>query len=361
MVANVSAAANGEWPECLVPPVPHPPELERFVAQHMGAVPAWLGRLAPVPWVAQTMARIHGPVAHIDQHLCEYIGMVVSRDNSCRYCFGIQRALFKILGYHEALITALERDFHTAAIAPEDRVALEFARRLSRADPRPGAIDRDELARAGFSPPAIAEIAFTAAAGVYANRVATLLALPPEPLEQEIERPLFRFIRPLVALRMRARPRPKPAPAVIQDGPFARVVDALTGSPAAATLRTAIDDALASPVLPRRTKALMLAVVARALGCASGEDEARIILSGDGYAAADVDDVLRHLGSPRLSVIESRLVPFARDSVRYQTAVIQARMHEACDGLSTEETIETVGVLALGNALSRLTILLDAC
>src|SRR5207249_256482 len=143
--------------------------------------------------------------------------------------------------------------------------ALDFARRVSRADPRPSRSDRERLAAAGFSAPAVAELTFTAAATVFANRIATLLALPPEPLEKMVDRPLVRLLRPLIARRLRKPPRgPEPLPQP-NDGPYAPVVAALDGSPAARVLRRAIDDAWASEVLPRRTKTLIFAVVARAL------------------------------------------------------------------------------------------------
>src|SRR5204863_291026 len=141
------------------------------------------------------------------------------------------------------------------------------------------------------------------------------------------------LVRPLLAWRMRPRLRaPEPAPRP-DDGPCAAVVAALDGSPAAGVLRRAIDGAWASDVLPRRTKTLMLAVIARALGCAHGEHEARRFLAAEGLAPGQLDEILANLGSPRLDAREARLVPFARETVRYQPAVIQRRMRELAHGL----------------------------
>ena len=50
---------------------------------------------------------------------------------------------------------------------------------------------------------------------------------------------------------------------------------------------------------------------------------------------------------------------FARETVRYQTATIQRRMRELAPGLSAPEILETVGVVALANAIGRLSVLLD--
>ena len=153
------------------------------------------------------------PVAHVSPALCDLIALVVSQDNSCRYCFGAQRAVMRMLGYREAYIARLERSFHVADLSDAERAGLDFARRISRADPRPSRAEVERLARAGFSPPAIAELAYVAAATVFANRAATLLALPPEPFETMVDRPLVRLMRPLMARRLRARPRqPEPLP-----------------------------------------------------------------------------------------------------------------------------------------------------
>jgi len=139
------------------------------------------------------------------------------------------------------------------------------------------------------------------------------------------------------------------------------VVAALDGSPAAGVLRRAIDGAWASDVLPRRTKTLMLAVIARALGRAHGEQEARRFLAAEGLPPAELDDILANLGSPRLDAREARLVPFARETVRYQPAAIQRRMRELARGLSPEEFLEVVGIAALANAVCRMSVAIDAC
>jgi AhpD family alkylhydroperoxidase len=297
------------------------------------------------------------PIAHAPLALCDLISLVVSQDNSCRYCYGAQRAVLKIHGYSDDYIDRLVRDFQIADLTPRERVVLDFARRLSRADPLPGPTDFQALVDAGFTPIAAAELVAVAAASGFANRVATLIALPAEPLEQMVTHPLFRVFRPLVAWRMQRRPKAPQALPHPNDGPCARVVAALDGSPTAGALRRGIDEAWQSPILPRRTKTLMLAVVGRALGCVSVETEARALLAADGFDAAAVDEVLTTLGSARLDAREARLLPFARETVRYQPNVIQRRFREVRRGLSDEETLETVGVVALANAVCRLSVI----
>src|SRR5436309_6600960 len=357
-----ATAMATEWGDCVVPTAPVPPALQTEVRRAVGTVPGWLARLAPSPWLVRALCEIiKHPFAHAPLEVCDLVALVVSQENSCRYCYGVQRALFKIFGYRDEYLDALERDAQVSELTPAARAALDFARRLTRANPRPGGADFEALVRAGFSRPAAAEIVFAAAASAVTNRVGTLLLLPPEPLVSFVASPVFRFVRPLLAWRMRPRPRaPEPAPRP-DDGPCAAVVAALDGSPAAGVLRRAIDGAWASDVLPRRTKTLMLAVIARALDCAHGEREARGPLAAQAPPPGGPRGILANLGSPRLDAREARLLPFARETVRYQPAAIQRRTREVAQGLSPEEVLEAVGIAALANAVCRMSVVIDAC
>ena len=360
-VSTPAALPEVEWSDCLIPTGPVPREMTSEVRRVVGALPGWVPRLAPSPWIVRVFCDAIGrPSAYLEPAFCGLVNLVVSQDNSCRYCYGAQRAVMKILGYRDEYVDRLVRDFHVVDLAPAERAGLDYARRLSRADPRPGKGERETVVRAGLEQRAVSEIAALVALATFNNRVATLLALPPDPIESFVRAPLFRVIRPLVARRMRPRPRPPERPPQPNDGPLAAIVNALGDSPAAGVIRRMIDGAWSSPVLPRRTRALLLAVVARALGCMYSEGEAGRLLAAEGLEAADVDEILTHLGSPRLDPREARLVPFARETVRYQPAVIQRRVRETCEGMSREETLETIGTVALANALCRLSVILDA-
>jgi alkylhydroperoxidase family enzyme len=303
---------------------------------------------------------IQDPIAHAPVELMGVVQLVVSQDNSCRYCYGVHRAVMKILGHRDDAVDRLLRDVHGADLAPAQRAALDLARRVSRGHPRPGRTELRGMERAGFAHPAVAEVVAMTAAGNFANRVATLLALPAESLERMVAHPLFRFIRPLLARRMRPKLRPPEVP-LGTSGPWGRAIAALGDSPSAGVFRRTVDGALASPVLPLRTKGLMLAVVARSLADPYSEAEARRLLESEGFGPAAVDEVLTNLGSPRLDAREAHVVPLARETVRYQPATIQRRVREACGSMTPEETLEAVGIAALGNALCRLSVILDAC
>jgi hypothetical protein len=176
-----------------------------------------------------------------------------------------------------------------------------------------------------------------------------------------VDRPLARLLRPLIARWIRGKRRPAMPLPQPNTGLCADVVAALDGSPAAHVVRAIADDAIASTVLPRRTKLLMLAVIGRALGCDHAETEARNGLGTDGLGPADVDEILANLGSAKLDRRDALLVPFARETVRYRTAAIQRRTRELAQELPVEEVIEAAGVAALANAVGRLSVLLETC
>jgi AhpD family alkylhydroperoxidase len=303
---------------------------------------------------------IQKPVAFASPALCDLVTLVVSQDNSCRYCYGTQRAILRIHGYRDEYVDALLGDFNVGDLSPADRAALELVRRLTRANPLPGRAEFEEVVDAGSGRQATAEIAAVAALSNFSNRLATLIALPPDPIERFVRGPLFRVMRPLIAWKMRPRAkRPEPVPEP-NDGLFAPIITALGGSPYARVFRGVIDDAFASDILPRRTKLLAIAVVARAIGCVPVEREAGQALAAEGLAPDQLDDVLRTLGGPSLDAREARLVPFARETVRYEPAGIQRRFRDVSRDMTPAEILEAGGAVALGNAICRLSIVLDA-
>jgi alkylhydroperoxidase family enzyme len=171
------------------------------------------------------------------------------------------------------------------------------------------------------------------------------------------ERWRTRLLRPVLG-RIVRRYRFRGAPAALTDaqrqGPFADVVAGFDGLQIGGVLHGALAAAWASPVLPARTKALMFAVVARALGCTHTEDEARRLARAAGVADADAEQALAHLDSPALDDLERVLLPFARETVWYQPAAIQRRARELRETIGSERFLEVVAVAALANAVCRL-------
>ncbi|MGH9388367.1 MAG: carboxymuconolactone decarboxylase family protein, partial [Vicinamibacteria bacterium] len=129
--------------------------------------------------------------------------------------------------------------------------------------------------------------------------------------------------------------------------------------PCARALRTALDSAWNSPILSRRSKALAFLVIARAVGCRASEEESAKLAVSEGFKEGDVQEVLSHLGSPALDPREAAIVPFARETVRYQPAQIQGRARALRAVLKEDEFLELVGVVALANAVARLGVLFE--
>ncbi len=60
-----AAIVTGEWGECIVPVAAVPPGLRAEVRRKIGAVPGWLCRLAPSPWLVRTLGDLVArPIAH---------------------------------------------------------------------------------------------------------------------------------------------------------------------------------------------------------------------------------------------------------------------------------------------------------
>ncbi|HKJ24411.1 MAG TPA: carboxymuconolactone decarboxylase family protein, partial [Myxococcota bacterium] len=142
-----------EWEGCLLE-WRRDPAIERRFERETGRPLGAGGYLLGVPWIEEALLAfsldLEARVA-LDAELADLTGLVVSQDNSCRYCFAAMRAFLRILGMPEEKISRLERDLLTADFSPRERAALRFARRLSRSDPLCGADEVRALREAGFT------------------------------------------------------------------------------------------------------------------------------------------------------------------------------------------------------------------
>ena len=356
-----------EWEH---PPLVEPnpdPEFERW-ARESGVLRIYpLRYFTRCPWLARSMARLSTlDLAHLDHELADVAVLVVSRDNSCRFCYAGARVLLRVAGMSEASIENLEGELITAELETRRRLGLEFARRLSRSNPPPSASDVKALREVGFSREELLELAFVTAQYVVINRITTLIALPPDQFER-MDRSwiigLMRLTRPIIRRVMgdrRIRRAPVSLSAEEKSGPFAAEVIGLDGLPAGPKLRHILDDAWSSPILTKRAKSLAFAVVAHGLGAHRVEDEALDLLAAEGFDREAAAGVLAHLASPALDPVESALVPFVRETLWYEPAPLQRRARALRDLLTEEEFLETIGVAAYANAVCRLSLALEA-
>src|SRR5215470_8042466 len=149
-----------EWGQPLVGPVVLP-EWEDEAKRRFGGSTDFLRRVAPIPWLRRTCAAwVLYPITALPVRLADLMFLVVSQENSCRYCYGAARAHMRILGYSDRVISQIERETQLAELDTRDQAFISFCRNLARSNPRPAHAERAELIRLGFSPTAITETAF---------------------------------------------------------------------------------------------------------------------------------------------------------------------------------------------------------
>lgn len=142
------------------------------------------------------------------------------------------------------------------------------------------------------------------------------------------------------------------------ESPYRSLFRAYAGSPIGPRLDRIVNLMWASPILSRRSKALMIAMIGRSLGCEHSARAARSVLREEGMVDVDIDQVLAHAGGPQISEEEALLANFARDSVWYEISHIQRRSRELHGQLSAPAFVETIGVVSLANAICRLATVL---
>jgi alkylhydroperoxidase family enzyme len=217
---------------------------------------------------------------------------------------------------------------------------------------------------AGFSDDEIQELAVVAGAIIWANRISTIPALPPDEYAGTADRPLVRLLRPLVARRLRAgynKGIPGPLPESMRNGPFQYLVEALEPLPSAPALWTALHEIFAAPGLSDRCRALVLAVVARGLGCPKAEAESKRLLAASGYPESALETTLAHLASPELDEVEAVAVPFARDTIRYsEAAPLQRRAREVLAAVGAEAFTALNATVGVANLVCRIGCVAEA-
>jgi AhpD family alkylhydroperoxidase len=359
----VGALDAVEWEACLLAPVRNP-DAERRLRKELGMVPEGSRYFLSSPWLTSALALLSTarvPLLHVSFDESSIIALVVSQENSCRYCYAATRTALRILGFSDSRIRRLEEDVLSADLTPRQKVALEFVRCVARAAPLATVGDGRPLLDAGYSPDAMKELALLAALNVFYNRLSTMAALPPETMAGMADRWSFRLLRPLIAVYLRRGPgaQPNRLRPEQRQGPFAAFVNAFDGLPIAPRLRTVIDEAWSSPGLSRRTKGLIFAVVARGVGCARSEQEAVRLLRAEGLAQTDLDQALAHLDGPPLDPRERAAASLARESIWYRPAQIQRHAAGIRSLFTAEQFVDLLGTISAANLLCRLGVAAD--
>lgn len=353
-----------EWEPCLLSQRPAP-ELERRFSRETGRPGKMMRYFEGSKWIGDAIVRVSVQLmtfVHVDPDLVDQAGLVVAQDNSCRFCFGVQRTFLRVLGMPEKKISLLEQDLLTGDFTAREKAALKFARQISQSKPLAKVEDAEALLEYGFSRDEIIELAGLIGLHLFLNRMSTFVALPPQPQEDFPDQWWVKLAKPLVAFkfkRMRNRPEGPLKPAPNMEGPLSGATNALAPLPMAADLRKMLDGLWFDSSLPPRTVMLMLGVVGRALGSTRCEEEARAMLLNDGLTDPEITQVFDHLASPALSEVEALLIPLARETVWYQPAKIQRRCAKAQETVSHEQFLDFLGGVSLLNTICRLGFLAD--
>jgi alkylhydroperoxidase family enzyme len=308
------------------------------------------------PWLSEAVRTMSDPVeyTYATPKLIGIAQLVTSQENACRYCYGLERAAMKIWGYSEKQIQDLEEEASlTDGIT---RRVVGFARKLAKSNPSPAKEDCDALVAEGLSPGAVSEIAACVGEASFANRLATFLALPPK---VTIEKLSTSFLGRLLGPFFKKKIAPKKTSAPVDfrnEGPCAAIIAVAGNTQLAVWLRGITDGWLSCQVIPRRSKVLLLAVIARQLGSRFCEEETTEILSSEGLSEPDVETILSALTSPLLTSVEERLLRWTRETVWYEPRVIQNSTRRLLDEVGEEIALEAIGTAALCNTLARLSL-----
>lgn len=346
------------WESCAVEPV-HDWELESYALRRQGVLSPAIRYFVPVPWLARAVVDLRpelGLLMHVDSQVADLLALVVSQQNSCRFCYAGVRALLWAQGVSKARLEKIEQQVAQGNLPARTIAAIAFGRSQSRSGPSGARAARAALLREGFSDDEMREIAYVVAETDFSNRAHTIPAIPARPMEELTDCWYVRMSAPLVKRIMRGRmQRGRATPSDgVPSYPYAGIVKAYAGSPIAAALRRTLDAMWASPHLTRRCKLLMLAVTARGLECEICALEIGQALEREGLDRAVIEEVLRHLDAAELDERERLLVSFVRETIWYEPAAVQRSARTLRKALSGPELLEAVGVAALANGLCRL-------
>src|SRR5262249_49374996 len=143
--------------------------------------------------------------------VADLVVLVVSQENSCRFCYAAVRALLWAQGMSWVRIQRMEQDLTRADLPPRTMAAVAFGRSQSRSGPAGARAAREALRRSGLRVDDMKELAFTAALTDFNTRAHTIPAIPAVPIESMTDRFYVRLLRPLLGLivkRHRYRGRP---------------------------------------------------------------------------------------------------------------------------------------------------------
>ncbi len=347
------------WETCVLEPVQDRARVRRLKLE-AGDAPSWSKYFLTSPWFAKAAVKLgfnNGMLLALDFDLAILVSLVVSQENSCRYCYAINRAMLRMLGLPEARVQALENQIATSGLDARSAAAVRFARAVNRGNGLDAQAERARLQSAGFTAVEVAEIAYVATMMGFNNRMTTIAAISPVLLERAPDLWFVRLLRPLITpLVRRMLKRGKPVTVSAENFSLPTVVkSSFEGSPILQLLADTMRDLWQSPGLPQRTKLLMFATIAQGIDCYVCSREIERLASAEHLDAAALNSAAAHLDAASLSDTERLYCEFARESLWYEPQFIQRRAHALCKSVGAAAFVEALAVVSLGNMIMRLT------
>lgn len=347
------------WEACPLTPS-RDREVEAYLKREAGSVPGWSRYFWASPWFAKAMIRVgieNGLLMRLDFDLVNLTALVVSQENSCRYCYAVARAMVRMLGLNEARMQDLERRLGNVELDPRTAAALHFARIVNRGHPLDGGAERAALQRTGFDDDEIRELAYVTVITGFMNRLSTAAALPPQRWESAPDNPAIRLLRPLIALLLRRLMKHgTPDAYVVPPSVLAPTLIAVyQGSPIARILSESLADLWAAEGLNRRSKLLIIATIAQGVDCAICRREVELLAIEEGIETATLNAIISHLDDPSLNDQDRALLIFARATLWYEPQKLQQLSRTLIAKIGERQFLEALGVATFANAYTRLT------
>ena len=169
-------------------PDPLPEEVAALFAkcqEKLGLVPNVLVAYAHRPEKLAAFAQMYndlmlGP-SGLSKLEREMIAVVVSAENRCWYCLVAHGAAVRLLSGDPALGDAMAMNWRCADLSPRTRAMIEFATRMTTASARIEEPDRAALRDHGLSDADIWDLAAVAGFFNMSNRMASAVAMRPNP------------------------------------------------------------------------------------------------------------------------------------------------------------------------------------
>jgi AhpD family alkylhydroperoxidase len=351
------------WDECLLAPVKDR-NIESWLRTEAGTAPEWTRYVLSSPWFARLAVHLDyddRKVAALDNDLAMRVLLVVSQENSCRYCYAMVRMMLRLHGLNETRMRELEsRLLLVRELPPDVAAAVRFARILNRGNPLDSAAEYQTLIRSGFRDEQILQLVWLILCMGVMNRLITTIAPAPAFLESASSHWALDIVRPLAGWVMarlpRARLMKEPEEAVL---PFLQPLQKrYAGTLVEPVVRLALKGLWEESPLSIREKLLIFATVTEGIDCDPCRVEVNRLAAEAGIDPVDLKLMVSHLEKSGLSLRERLMLEYARESLWYEPQRLQRRAKAVHAQTGRTDLVEMLAVVALANMLVRMSAIL---